>query len=228
MSNLDRSQLRPPYPEYSEKGIQPEPYPYGPPDLRPSGLGPGYSVYASAHGRNLAGMDNSNFDRKNSEGIETYPNELNMLSQFDDVDGNGVFDPNDSHGNVHPEEGIFQDHVNLPGYIARDKFYAQSEVSDLTKPNGYTMYVPGGAVSFQQGQQRTFEKNELLWDLPPSVSPYQADPTDEQSIVEAPTATWPVSGAEDAKRAQKVQYYLFAAGAGLAVGVAAIYLMRRK
>ena len=172
-------------------------------------------------------MDDANFDKANSEGIETYPNELDLLSEFDDTNGNGVFDPNDSHGNVHPEDGIFQDHVNLPGYIARDLFYAKSEVSDLTRPNGYTMYVPGGAVSFQQGQRETYEKNRLLWSLPPSVSPVPREVPGRESIVSAPTATYPVGQAEGEANNNNMQYYLLAAGAGLAIGVAYLALRRK-
>jgi len=232
MSTWDRSQLRPQYPEYNEKGIDLLPQEFGPIDTWPSGLGPGYPVYASAHGRNLAGMDSSNFDRKNAEGIETYPNELNALSVSDDIVGNGVFDPNDTHGNIHPEDGIFQDHQSLPGYIDRDKFYAKSEVRDLTQPNAYTVYVPGGAVSFQEGQEETFNKNQLLWEVPPQMTPVQFDYPELDSTVNAPTATWAVRGigADEAKSEddKKAQYYALAAGAGLAIGLAFIMMNKKK
>ena len=162
------------------------------------------------------------FDNVNAEGIETYPNELNKLSDFDDVDGNGVFDPNDSHGNIHPEDGIFQDHESIPGYIARDKFYTPSEVRDLTQPDGVTMYVPGGAVSFQQGQMETYQKNQLLWELPPSLSPVADQGTAIDSTVNAPTATWPV-GAAESPPPGNTRYYVMAAGAGLLVGAAVLF-----
>lgn len=230
MTIYDQSQYRPPYPKHNEKGIDPEPQPFGPPDLRPSGLGPGYSVYASAHGRNLAGMDDNNFDSQNSEGIETYPNELDLLNAADDVNGNGLFDPHGSHGNVHPDAGVFQDHLNIPGYIDRDQFYHPSEVRDLTQPGHNVMYVPGGAVSFQDGQKETYEKQQALWEIPPGMG-WKAKRPPEKSIVDAPTATWPVSGlrgGDDAEKAKQLQYYMLAAGAGLAVGLAAVYMMRRK
>lgn len=224
MSALDRSQLAPPYPVYDEKGIIPLSPPFGPPDLRPSGLGPGYSTYASAHGRNLAGMNN--FDQKNSEGIESYPNELNLLAQSDDVNGNGVFDPNDTHGNVHPEDGIFQDHLSLPGDVARSRSFAKGEVQDLTKRDGFTMYVPGGAVSFQGGQERTYNETQLLWEAP-SLD-YSSQP-EEYSIVNAPTATTSVGADETvAVEDNKTRNYLIAAGAGVVAGSIILMLMKKK
>lgn len=228
MSTLDRSQLSPPYPVYNEGGIEVARPPFGPPDLRPSGLGPGYAVYAAGHGRNLAGSDMENFDQKNSEGMEVYPNELNLLAQADDIDGNGVFDPYGTHGNIHPEDGIFQDHMSLPGDVARNVSYAESEVTDLTRPDGYTMYVPGGAVSFQKGQQKTYNDMQQLWSIPQSTREY----LNNESIVDAPTAEIAVgvdtTEEEDKKkRAEYIRNYAIAAGAGLALGVAILMVVRK-
>lgn len=230
MSSYNRSQLKPPYPVDNETGFRPESQHFGPPDMMPSGLGPGYSVYASAHGRYLAGVGNNNMDPSGidsttSEGIETYPNELNLLSQADDVDGNGVFDPQGSHGNVHPDAGVFQDHESLPGYVARDHFYDLSEVVDLTKPDGRTMYVPGGAVSFQQGQQRTYEEQQLLWNVPPGMDAYQPTYPMAESIVDAPTASTPVGSTEEPPPKNYRPYYI-AAGVGVVAG--ALWLIMRK
>jgi len=168
------------------------------------------------------------FDAKNAEGIETYPNELDTLAAADDVNGNGVFDPNDTHGNIHPEDGVFQDHQSLPGYVARDHFYELSEVRDLTYPNGRVVYVPGGAVSFQQGQQRTLTENALFWKLPPGVSPIPPQSPPDESIVDAPTATWPVGQAEEAlPPEQDYKPYYIAAGVG-AVALAAWLVFKKK
>lgn len=204
MSTLNRGQLRPQYPVFSERGYQPKANPMGPPDMWPSAGGSGYSVYASAHGRNLAGVDDMN-----SEGIDTYPNELNSLAAADDTAGNGVFDPNDSHGNVHPNEGVFADHLSLPGYIDRDQFYRPSEVNDIPG-GGKTMYVPGGAVSFQQGQTETLRKNQLLWELPPSVRPFEAAPLHQESTVNAPTATESIRGLGEVDAETKKKYMTMA------------------
>lgn len=225
-SPIDRRFQRPNYPAFGERGYPN--VPHVPPDLWPSGLGPGASHYSGTFGRHLAGtetMDEAQFDGQHAEGIDVYPNELDALAAADDTAGNGLFDPNDTHGNIHPQDGIFQDHQSLPGYVSREKFYQPSEVRDLTRPDGYTMYVPGGAVSWQQGQMHTFNENEALWQLPAGMSPVRPLPVPDQSIVDAPTATTPVSGL-GAFDFEKNKWYLVAAGVGLAAGV--FYLTTRK
>ncbi len=200
MSTLNRSQLRPQYPVFSERGYTPKPAPFGPPDMWPSAGGSGYSVYASAHGRNLAGVDDMN-----AEGIDNYPNELNTLAAADDVAGNGVFDPNDTHGNVHPDEGVFADHQSLPGYVDRDQFYTPSEVNDIPG-GGKVMYVPGGAVAFQQGQTETLRKNQLLWEIPPSVRPFAPPGIQQSNTIDAPTPTESIRGLGEMDAETKKKY----------------------
>lgn len=220
MSTFNRGQLRPEYPAFAERGYSPDWNPFGPPDLWPSGDGPGYSVYAAPHGRNLAGVDDMN-----AEGIETYPNELDLLAEADDVRGNGLFDPNGSHGNVHPNEGVFADHQSLPGYIDRDHFYTPSEVEDLPG-GGQVMYVPGGAVSFQQGQPETLRQNQLLWELPPSVRPFAPDPLPMESTVLAPTAERGIQGLGFLPE-MTTKNMVIAGVLGIAVGVGFHYWRKR-
>lgn len=228
---FDRKYQRPNYPAFGERGYPN--VPHVPPDLWPSGLGPGAAHYSGTFGRHLAGadtMDAQQFDGQNAEGMDVYPNELDSLTAADDTAGNGLFDPNDTHGNIHPEDGIFQDHQSLPGYVSREIPYKVSEVRDLTRPDGYTMYVPGGAVSLQQGQQHTLTQNSEFWQLPPGVNPIVAADVPDQSIVDAPTATNPVSGGilwnEPDQEKRRMQYLLAAAGVGLLGGV--IYFATRK
>jgi hypothetical protein len=155
------------YPQgiHREVGIEVSPQQYGPVSLRPGGMNPRFNVFASAHGRQLAGL--GGIDNMNAEGIENYPNELDLLAAADDVTGNGVFDPNLTHGNVHTDEGVFADHQSLPGYIERTKFYSPSEVTDLT--TGLPVnYVPGGAVSFQAGQPEAYHAMLELYATPPN------------------------------------------------------------
>lgn len=104
------------------------------------------------------------------EGIRDYPNELNLLSAADDVQGNGIFDPEGSHGNVHPDTGIFADHESLPGYIVRDRFYQPSQVIDGTTGDPI-MYVPSGAVAIDAAQRVALERRRNLWELPPEFNP---------------------------------------------------------
>jgi hypothetical protein len=204
----------------AERGYKPVSAPFGPPDVWPSGRNPGYDVYASAHGRNLAGVETMNADE-----VENYPNELNLLAEADDIDGNGVFDPNLTHGNVHPNEGVFAAHYSLPGYVEREHFYSPSEVTSLPR-GGDVMYVPGGAVAFQQGQPETLRANNLLWELPPGVAPFQYDPLTQQQIVDAPTATYPV-GATDGAAASTKMWWI-AGAVGVAVGAALLLRKGRR
>lgn len=218
MSTLNRYQLKPRYPAFSEHGYVPKPAPFGPPDMWPSGLNSGYSVYAGAYQRNLAGVE-----AMNAEGIDVYPNELNLLAAADDVSGNGVFDPNGTHGNLHKSEGVFNDHQSLPGYVDREVFYQPGEVQDITG-GGTTMYVPGGAVAFQQGQTETLRANRLLWELPNAVRPEGIEHLRQQNIVNAPTATQSIG---EWNENQKRVYTLAAVG-GVAAGLLLLAMMRKK
>lgn len=167
-------------------------------------------------------MTPKNFQHDNAEDIETYPNELNLLATADDVVGNGVFDPNDTHGNLHPNEGVFQDHQSVPGYEDRARSYMLSEVRDLTHPDGRVVYVPGGAVSLQQGQQDTLTENQMLWKLPPSFNPLPSRAIERQSIVNAPTPEYPIAVGNatiDAPESKVNPYYVMAA-VGVAAGIA--------
>lgn len=165
-----------------------------------------------------------NIDDVNAEGIQDYPNELDILQAADDVVGNGVFDPNGSHGNVHPDYGVFQDHLSLPGYVDRDQFYAPSEVVDATTGR-QVMYVPGGAVAIDEAQKRAFE-DRALWELPPGVNPWKPESAPFESTVIPQDASWAISGIGEDPEPEPPQTGLgekgiyFAAGiVGIAVGI---------
>jgi hypothetical protein len=144
------------------------------------------------------------------------------------VNGNGVFDPNASHGNVHANEGVFADHQSLPGYVARDHFYAPSEVEDLAG-GGQVMYVPGGAVSFQQGQPETLRQQRLLWELPPSVKPFAPEPVPMQSTFLAPTAAQSIQGlGADAESSSTTKYLLLAGFLGICAGAGYVYWRSKR
>jgi len=189
-------ELRPPYPVYDPQpifgGSLPTIDEIGPPDTRPSGQNPYYDLYRGAHGRHFSGLGVTNM-MSADRGIKDYPNELNMLAEMDDVQGNGVFDPHGSHGNIHPDEGVFADHENLPGYLVRDQYYAPSQVIDGTTGEP-VMYVPGGAVAIDQSQLRTYRDRQLLWEIPPGMSAEQRTaPPDGDTWIPA-EYSWPVNG----------------------------------
>lgn len=159
-----------------------------------------------------------------TEGIKDYPNELDILQQADDVDGNGVFDPAGSHGNVHGDYGVFADHVSLPGYVERDRFYQPSEVIDATTGNK-VVYVPGGAVAIDRAQRRAFRQLDDFWELPPSMNPFPTEDLAFESTVIPDQPAWPVGQANgDANGGMptwlKYSLATVAIGAALGVGVA--------
>lgn len=229
MTTLDRTQLAPAYPVYRERGYKPLKPPFGPPDMWPSGPGPGYAQYASAHGRNLAGVDSMD-----AEGLKYYPNELDSLAEGDDTFGNGMFDPPGSHPNIHPDAGVFADHLSIPAEIHRTQFYKPSEVNDLVG-GGKTMYVPGGAVAWQQGQAKTLKDKQTFFEIPPGVNPNPIENLSKDSIWLAPTATESVG--QDAEEVEvevveeesNTKAYMMAIGAGLLLGgIGAIIWKRSK
>lgn len=230
MSNRE-SDVKPPYPAYSRTpvfgGRLPSEFTW-PPDVRPSALNPSYSVYEGTRDRYLAGLGGDDMQSADEQ-IQDYPNELNLLAHADDVQGNGIFDPNGSSGNIHADYGVFQDHESLPGYIVRDKFYRPSEVDDLTT-GGRTMYVPAGAVALDKSQVETYWKNRNLWEIPPGVSPEDVHETGFQKTWNTPpNSAWPVGpvGADDEKQpATATQMVIGFAIAGLAVGVLAATLKK--
>jgi len=163
------------------------------------------------------------------EGIKDYPNELDALQAADDVQGNGMFDPPGSHGNVHPDYGIFADHESLPGYVARDRFYTPSEVVDATTGK-QVMYVPGGAVAIDKSQQQAYQ-DRYLWNLPPGVNPYATHDLREQSTVIPDGPGWPLSAvdapASDAGTTDMMTIAKYGA-VGIGIGVIAAMLWPKK
>jgi len=79
------------YPSQPNAGNLPCMKAMGPPDLRPSSSTAPYfkRKIDAAHGRNLAGLGSTSMDM---EPAYAY-NELKVLDEMDDVQGNGIFDP---------------------------------------------------------------------------------------------------------------------------------------
>jgi len=222
--------LRPPYPAYDPTplfGGQVPPS-YGPPDVWPSSLNPSYSVYAGTRGRNFAGLGDPSMMTDNTtadEGIRDYPNELNILAAADDVQGNGLFDPPGSHGNVHPDEGVFADHESLPGYIVRDRFYQPSAVIDGTTGDP-VVFVPSGAVAIDQSQVDAYRATQQLYELPlPSIE--HGTPRD-QSIWIPREYSQPIGATEETAVGVKKPGFAALAIVGVAVGLVAAALVPVK
>jgi hypothetical protein len=231
MSNVLRA-LRPPYPVYASQpmfgGDLPSIDEIGPPDMRPSGMNPSYDMYRGARGRNIAGLGDNGMTA--DIGIKDYANELNTLAAADDVQGNGVFDPHGTQGNIHPDYGVFADHASMPGYLVNSIDYQPSEVIDATTGQP-VMYVPGGAVAIDQSQLDTVRERQLLWELPPGVSPQNVTHPDPGGTWIPNEEAWPVNGlgADAPATDSGSKFGIFAGFAivGVAVGIVAATLMKK-
>ena len=133
-------------------------------DLRYSGgTGPYYQERLMAsHGRQLAGLGEVARPEHTEPAYAT--NELMLLAEMDDVQANGIFDPpgngssaaaQGSGPNIHPDAGILSARYDLPGYLARERMYAPSEVRDVTTGRPI-IPVLNSPVSFDTSAQIAF------------------------------------------------------------------------
>jgi hypothetical protein len=147
-------------------------------------------------------------------GNQTYPNELNSLSVLDDVEGNGIFDAYNTHGNIHPDAGVFADAASLPGYLAREKFFQPSEVIDVTTGQP-VMYVPGNAFMLDPRSDAALAERALYI---PGLPETGGEQTAMRSTVIPDEAAWAVGETVPYEAASKTNMFLVAAIAGLAIG----------
>lgn len=155
--------MGPQYPHYPPQpytGTLPSMKAVGPSDLRySSGTASYYQNQIDAsHGRRLAGLGASVQDEKAEPGWAL--NELRLMQEQDDVQNDGIFDPpggkGPEHGkNIYPDAGVFAGRFDLPGYLARERLYAPSQVIDATTGRP-VVYVNGGAVSMDTAAQVAF------------------------------------------------------------------------
>ena len=159
----------PQYPRYPSQpftGQLPSMPAMGPSDLRASsGTSPhNQRITEQAHGRRLAGIGEV-MDEDSEPAWAT--NEVEYYAEMDDVQGSGVFDPPGTQPNNYPDAGILADRFSKPGYLARERMYAESEVRDVTTGRP-VVYVNGGAVAMDSAAQVAFiERN--LYDPPVPV-----------------------------------------------------------
>ncbi len=127
----------------------------GPSDARySSGTAPAYQApFDRRYGRRLAGTDLDVSDESTDPGYAS--NELSVLAEMDDIQGNGVFDPPGTHPNIHPDAGVFALRASLPGYHAREVAFRPGEVVDATTGRR-VIGVPSGAVALDSAAQIAF------------------------------------------------------------------------
>lgn len=147
----------PVYPSVIMSGDLPSQVNMGPFDLYPSGsTGRSYQRrFDHMYGRHLAGLAGA----EKPVGSDVEPayalNELRLMTEMDDASGNGVFDPPGTRPNIYPDSGIMSSAYSIPGYLARERMYAPSEVVDANTGRPVT-YVNGGTVSMDSTAEIAF------------------------------------------------------------------------
>lgn len=133
-----------------------------------SGTAPYYqSRIDRAHGRHLAGSDDEVQDEQAEQGYAL--NELRLMAEMDDIQGNGVFDnPQVTPPNIHPDAGVFSARFSLPGYSARERMFQPSEVRDVTTGRPI-IPVPNSPVAFDTNEQVAFIERGLNQPFAPVV-----------------------------------------------------------
>jgi len=131
----------------------------GPPDLlASSGTSPhNQRLLEQAHGRRIAGIGEV-MDEKSEPAWAV--NEVEYYAEMDDTQGSGVFDPPGTQPNIYPDAGILSDRYSVPGYLARERMFAESEVKDVTTGRP-VIYVNGGAVAMDSAAQVAFIERNL-------------------------------------------------------------------
>lgn len=215
-----------PGPRYPVLNRQPNSGVYGPPgspDLRPSQApSPVFqSKLDRMYGRTLAGME------VQDEGAEPgwAANELKLLAEVDDVQGNGVFDPPGAHPNIHPDAGVFAARYSLPGYDARERPFSLSEVHDVTTGRPIRV-VPSGAVAMDSAAQIAFIEQGLYDPPQPIINDVTADDTPFLSTANVFQNPQPVGQGTTSNGYGKA--VLVTAIAGIGIGAAWALLRKKK
>ncbi len=181
----------PVYPSTIMSGDLPTQMNMGPWDLYPSSsTGPSYQRRLDKmYGRHLAGVEKP----VGSDEEPAYAlNELRLMSEMDDVDGNGVFDPPGSRPNIYPDAGIMSSSYAIPGYLARDRMYAPSEVIDANTGRP-VIYVNGGTVSMDSTAMIAFMEGGAYAPPRPYLDELSERNAPMRSTVNVAVARWPVS-----------------------------------
>lgn len=197
--------MGPKYPKYASQpnsGNLPSMFAMGPPDLRPSSsTAPYYQGKINrAHGRYLAGLGAEDTGEVQMEMEPAYAfNELAVMAEMDDIQGNGSFDPFGSQKNVHPGAGVFATNYSLPGFHARERPYGFSEERDVTSGRPIRV-VPSGAVANDSSAQIAYLE-QGLYPRPQPMLPLAKHVAEFQSTWDVMQNPTPIEGlGEDATR----------------------------
>jgi hypothetical protein len=213
------------FPNQPIGGRLPTMWEVGPSDLRySSSTAPAMQTQIDrAHGRHLAGTDDQVQDEAADQGMAK--NELDYYAQMDDVQGAGVFDPPGSHGNIHPDAGIFTARFDVPGYLARERFNRPSEVIDATTGRP-TIYVNGGAVAMDDSARVAFIENDQYQTPQPvldSLAEHRMPGRSTVNVQQNPQAIGAVS-----QPMSGIKLFAITAAVGLAAGAAYAAFRKKK
>lgn len=173
--------LYPVYPSQPNSGDLPTQVNMGPFDLYPtSSTAPAYQEnFDMMYGRHLAGAEKP----VGSDDEPAYAlNELRLMAEMDDVDGNGVFEQPGSRPNIYPDAGIFASDYSVPGYLHRERMYAPSEIIDANTGRPVT-YVNGGTVSMDSTAMVAFMEGGMYAPPRPYLDMYSEHDMSKRSTV---------------------------------------------
>lgn len=217
----------PTYPSQPYTGDVPTMVAVGPPDAAfSSGTAPYWAAKIDRlYGRHLAGADDVKVQDEQS--IPAWAtNELNYLAEMDDVQGNGVFDPPGTHSNIHPDAGIFSARFDIPGYLARERLYAESEVVDSTTGRP-VVYVNSGAVAMDSAAQIAFIENNAYRQPEPLMSPLREGRMRARETWNVRQNPVPIGAIGD-QAASAAKALAVAGVIGLAIGAAYAAMKKRR
>lgn len=236
----------PVYPSQPYSGKLPPLTEVGPPDfLYSSSTAPHFADKLNRqNGRYLAGTDDAVQDsgakvpeislahRAKLTGAvgpepSTAARELEFYRSQDDVQGDGIFDPPGTHPNIHPDAGIFAARFSLPGYHARERPYAMSEVRDVTTGRPIRA-VPNGAVAMDSAAQVAFIEQGLYEAPAPLWSKANLSPLRSKSIVNVMQHPEPIGVGALPSVDVTWKTVLGALAAGAAVGAIAAMMSKKK
>jgi hypothetical protein len=227
--------MGPIYPSYPSQpyagGKLPSMVEVGPPDLRySSGTAPYYQAGIDAmYGRSLAGSEHQVQDENANAEAAWATNELAAYAELDDVQGSGIFDPPGTEKNIHPDAGVFAERFSLPGYHARERPFAMSEVRDVATGRPIRA-VPSGAVALDDAAQIAFLERGLYAPPEPVMRAASMGPVRRVSIANWMQNPQPITatsglGLDTSATGKNL---LLAAAVGVAIGGIAGYLARKK
>lgn len=222
----------PNYPSQPFTGQLPGMIAMGPADLRASSsTAPRYAAKIDQqYGRHLAGVGEVQDEQAEADGWAT--NELEYLQEMDDVQGSGIFDAPGTDPNIYPDAGVLADRYSLPGYLARERMYQKSEVSDVTTGRP-VVYVNGGAVSMDSAAQVAFLERDLYNPPSPVLSDQDVHNLPSVSMVNVQTPRRAVRGLGQDGGMSKETKVMLAAGAvvvalGFSAGALGLFSKKKK